>query len=121
MYDGGFITHDASGPRPKGSARVPELEEGKQYKFLGVLESVMQEDRLSLECAAKESLSRMSVIRTSPLSDHNRDSINSGRATSVELLNVDTPLVFDGTEKNRQGDSQNRAARILTFSGYETR
>ena len=54
------------------TASIPSLEDGKQYKFLGVLESVMQEDKLVLECAAKEYLRRMSVIWTSPLSDHNR-------------------------------------------------
>ena len=63
----GVHTHGASGLRLDDSARVPDLEEGKQYKFLGVLESVIQEDRLSLECAAKEYLRRMSVIWTSPL------------------------------------------------------
>ena len=68
----GVHTHDASRLRLDDSARVPDLEEGKQYKFLGVLESVIQEDRLSLECVAKEYLRRMSVIWTSPLSDHNR-------------------------------------------------
>ena len=68
----GVHTNDASRLRLDDSARVPDLEEGKQYKFLGVLESVIQEDRLSLECAAKEYLRRMSIIWTSPLSDHNR-------------------------------------------------
>ena len=42
-------THNASGIRLDDSARVPDLEEGKQYKFLGVLERVIQEDKLSLE------------------------------------------------------------------------
>ena len=32
----------------------------------------MQEDKLVLECAAKEYLRRLSVIWTSPLSDYNR-------------------------------------------------
>ena len=51
----------------------PGLEDdGKQYKFLGMLKSVMQEDKLVLERAAKEYLRRMSVIWTSPLSDYNR-------------------------------------------------
>ena len=68
----GVHTHDTSRLRLDDSARVPDLEEGKQYKFLGVLESEIQEDRLSLECAAKEYLRRMSVIWTGPLSDHNR-------------------------------------------------
>ena len=68
----GYHTHDVSGPRPDGRALVPDLEEGKQYKFSGVLESVIQEDRLYLECETKEYLRRMSVIWTSHLSDHNR-------------------------------------------------
>ena len=41
------------------TARIPSLEDGKQYKFLGVLENVMQEDKLVLECAAKEYLQRI--------------------------------------------------------------
>ena len=55
--------------------RIPCLDDGEQYKFLGVLESVFQEDKLVLERAAKEYLRRLSVIwtsRTSPLSDYNR-------------------------------------------------
>ena len=40
-------------------------------QFLGVLETVRQEERMSLECATKEFLRRMSIIRSSPLSDHN--------------------------------------------------
>ena len=74
---GGVQTHDVSGLRLDDSARVPEIEEGEQYKFLGVLESVIQEERLSLECAAKEYLRRMSVIWTSPLSDHNRVTVST--------------------------------------------
>ena len=35
-------------------ARIPSLEEGKQFKFPGVGESVMQEDKLALEFTAKE-------------------------------------------------------------------
>ena len=40
-----------------------------QYNFL---ESVRQEERLSLNCAAREFLRRMSIIWSSPFSDHNR-------------------------------------------------
>ena len=32
-------THGASGPRPDGSARVSDLEQVRQYKFLDVLEA----------------------------------------------------------------------------------
>ena len=53
---------DDAGVRLDEAARIPSLEDGKQYKFLGVLQSVMQEDKLVLECAAKEYLRRMSII-----------------------------------------------------------
>ena len=81
----GIHTHDASGPRPDGSARVPDLEEAKQYKFLGALESVIQEDRLYLECEAKGYLRRMSVIWSSPVSDHNR--VTASNQPALPLLN----------------------------------
>ena len=45
-----------SGGRVVESTRIPCLDDGEQYKFLGVLENVMQEDKLVLECAAKEYL-----------------------------------------------------------------
>ena len=64
--------HDAAGERPDASIRIPNLEDGKQYKFSGVLESLRQEERLALGCASKEYLRRMSVIWKSPLSDYNR-------------------------------------------------
>lgn len=48
------------------------LEKGKQRKFLGVVESLVQEEKIALECAAKEYLRRLSVIWSSPLSDYNR-------------------------------------------------
>ena len=51
---------------------VSDLEEGNHYKFLGVLETVRQEERMSLECAARKFLRRMSIIWSNPLSDHNR-------------------------------------------------
>ena len=51
---------------------IKRQEEGELYKFLGVLEVVKQEERQSLQCAAKIYLRRMSVIWTSPLSDYNR-------------------------------------------------
>ena len=51
---------------------MPTLEEGRQYKFLGVLETLVQEEKMVLELAAKEYLRRLSVIWSSPLSDYNR-------------------------------------------------
>ena len=52
--------------------RVPTLEEGRQYKFLGVFETLAQEEKMALELAAKEYLRRLSVIWSSPPSDYNR-------------------------------------------------
>ena len=51
---------------------MPTLEEGRQYKFLGVLETLVQEEKMVLELAAKEYLRRLSVIWSSPLSDYSR-------------------------------------------------
>ena len=48
------------------------LKDGEQYKFLGVQENLKQEDKLVLNCAAEIYLKRVSVIWSSPLSDHNR-------------------------------------------------
>ena len=45
------------------------LEEGELYESLGGLK---QEEQQSLHCAPKSHLRRMSLIRTSPLSDYNR-------------------------------------------------
>ena len=42
------------------------------YKFLGVLETVSQDGRMSLEYATREFLCRMSIILSNPLSDRNR-------------------------------------------------
>ena len=64
--------HDALRRRVDKSMCVADPEEGNQYKFLDVLESVREEERISLECAAKEFLHRMSIIGSTPLSDRNR-------------------------------------------------
>ena len=48
------------------------MKEGKQYKFLGVLETSRQEDQLAFKVASEESLKRLSVIWSSPLSDYHR-------------------------------------------------
>ena len=83
---------------------VSDLEEGNHYKFLGVLETVRQEERMSLECAAKEFLRRMSIIWSNPLSDHNRVTASNQFAlqcTSVRLPNVDTTMAGDRVQKVR--------------------
>lgn len=52
--------------------RLPTLDKARQCKFLGVLETRGQEEKMALELAAKEYLRRLSVIWSSPLSDYNR-------------------------------------------------
>ena len=47
------------------------LEKGKQCKFLGVVKNLVQEEKIALECAAKEHLRRFSVVWPNPLSDYN--------------------------------------------------
>ena len=49
---------------------IASLREDAQYKFLGVLENVKQQDGLVLEQAEKEYLKRLSVVWSSPLSDY---------------------------------------------------
>ena len=51
---------------------VEKLKTGTKYKFLGVRESVMEDEKLALTVAAKKYLQRLSIIWTSPLSDANR-------------------------------------------------
>ena len=58
--------------RSDGNVKIPTLEDGEQYKLLGVLESLRQEERIVLRCAAKEYLRRLSVIWSSPPSDYHR-------------------------------------------------
>ena len=58
-------THDASALTVDENICVSDLEEGNQYKFLGVLETAKQE-KMSLGCAAEEFPRRMSIIWSSP-------------------------------------------------------
>ena len=51
---------------------MKNLEAGSSYKFLGVKESTLHDEKLALAEAAKVYLHRLSVIWTSPLSDANR-------------------------------------------------
>ena len=51
---------------------IKSLNEGSQYRFLGVLQNTKQEDNMVLESVEKEYLKRVSVIWPSPLSDYNK-------------------------------------------------
>ena len=45
---------------------VQPLEEDSQYKFLGILENVRQEERITLECDEKTYLQHLSTNRCQP-------------------------------------------------------
>ena len=49
---------------------IKSLDQHNSYKFLGVFENTKQEDKQVLEAAAKTYLERLSIIWSSPLSDH---------------------------------------------------
>ena len=51
---------------------VEKLKSGTKYKFVGVRESVMEDEKSGLTVAAKTYLERPSIIWTSPLSDASR-------------------------------------------------
>ncbi|XP_031552587.1 uncharacterized protein LOC116289787 [Actinia tenebrosa] len=65
------------------SNRSKGLGEDNTYKFLGVLENTKHEDKLALESAARAYLQRLSIIRSSPLSDHLKVMASSQYALSV--------------------------------------
>lgn len=65
--------HDAAGLKLDQTSVVQSIKEGSSFKFLGVCETVKQQDeKLALVSAAKVYLQRLSVIWSSPLSDVNR-------------------------------------------------
>ena len=58
-----------SDTREKGTSRVRKRRYNT-YKFLGVFENTKKEDKQELKAAAKTYLQRLSIIWSSPLSDH---------------------------------------------------
>ena len=66
------MKQESPGIRVSDTVVIQPLKEDSQYKFLGILENVRQEEKRTLECAEKTYLQRMSVIWSSPLSDANR-------------------------------------------------
>ena len=68
----GARAHEDGDVRIDENTVLRRMKEDENYKFLGVLESVKQEEDLALKNASTVFLQRMSVIWTSPLSDYNR-------------------------------------------------
>ena len=61
----GAQVHDAAGVRLGQEGVVESLDASSSYKFLGVRETVMRDEKLALECAAKAYLQRLSLIWSS--------------------------------------------------------
>ena len=68
----GVPVANSVGVKDDGNAKIPSLEKSQQYKFLGVLECLKQEEKLALECGAKAYLRRIALIWWSPLLDYHR-------------------------------------------------
>ena len=79
----GNQVQDAVGTKLDQSSVVESLKPGTSYKFLRVQETVTQDEKLALGCAAKVYLKRLSVIWSSPLSDINRVRARSQYAMPV--------------------------------------
>ena len=85
----GNQVQDAVGIKLDKSSVVESLKPGTSYKFLGVQETVTQDEKLALACAAKVFLKRLSVIWSCPLSD-----INQVRASNQYAMPVLTYLMW---------------------------
>ena len=87
------------------SSVIQCLKEGKQYKFLGVLETSKQEDQLAFKVASEEYLKRLSVIWSSPLSDYHRVVASNQYALPVlsYLMWTQHLPVTDLQQINREG------------------
>ena len=66
------LKQEMPGIKVSNTVVVQPPEEDSQYKFLGILENVRQEEKRTLKWAEKTYLQRWPVIWSSPLSDANR-------------------------------------------------
>ena len=64
--------NDAAGLKLNQTLVVQSIKEGSSYMFLGVCETVKENEKFALVSAAKVYLQRLSVIWSSPLPDFNR-------------------------------------------------
>ena len=88
------------------SAVIARLKDGEQYKFLGVQENLKQEDKLVLTCAAEVYPKRVSVIWSSPLSDHNRTTAQPVCSAGTGLSNENSEMAHCRFTTARQRDTK---------------
>ena len=87
--------------------RVPTLEEGRQYKFLGVLESIVQEEKMVLELAAKEYL----IIPSYRVKEVLKECVEEKLEREVRGLEWQGKLLIE-----RKSDSHRREGASLLLS-----
>ena len=68
----GVLVNDAAGLKLDQTSVVQRVKKGPSYKFLGVCETLKQDEKFAHVSAAKVCLQRLSIIYSSPLSDFNR-------------------------------------------------
>ena len=90
------------------STVITSLKEGTQYKFLGVLENLKQDDKLALKVASKVFLWEDVCDLVKPfVRFQSCNCLKSVRAPRHELPHVDAELAHHRAQENRQRSSQN--------------
>ena len=79
---------------------IKSLDQHNTYKFLGVFENTKQEDKQVLEAAAKAYLQRLSIIWSSPLSDHGKV-VASSQYGYIMVVTNQSAAKFLSTNQNR--------------------
>ena len=84
---------------------IKRLDQHNTYTFLGVFENTKQEDKQVLEAAAETSLQRLSIIWSSPLSDHAKVVASNQYALLVltYLMWTQTSLIASIQQLDREG------------------
>ena len=88
------------------TARIPSLEDGKQYKFLGMLESVMQEHKLVLECAARVPPTDVCHLDKSFVRPQSCNRFKPVCLSGAWLCHVDATVAGNGYTGDRQESSE---------------
>ena len=95
---------------------IQSLKQQSHYKFLGVLESINQEDLLALECASKEYLKQLSVIWSSPLSDVNK--VTASNQYALPVLSYLMPTQRIDREVSNSREWRRTLSRIVCLFIY---
>ena len=125
----GVKVEDVEGVKLDEASVIQCLKEGKQYKFLGVLETSRQQDQLAFEVVSEEYLKSLSVIWSSPLSDYHHYNrvdarIVDSTAKSVTLLEMSCPWLSKKETKSCEKTEKYAPLRLelkRQFPGYQVK